>query len=264
LWGEAVGFDLIGSREKAVAIVEIPKDKNGKKIAEEIMIKNKNVKSVLKKLSKRRGKFRLRECKLVAGDRNTEVTHIEHGYLLKLDPQKVYFSPREATERQRVAEQVEPKETVLVIGSGVAVLPIAIAKKQSGVEKVVGIEINKAAHKYAEENVRINKLAHKITLVSGDAKTKCKKYFGRCTRVLIPLPLESEKFLDVAMKCLKPGGGIIHFYSVGIGDDLFSGSLLTIKKSAKRLGKRIKILNKKEILPYAPGKWKVCIDFKVS
>lgn len=259
-----MGFDLIGSREKAVAIVEIQEGVDEKAIAEDIMKKNKNVKSVLKKVSRRKGEFRLRECELIAGEENTEVVHKEYGYSLRLDPQKVYFSPREARERQMIAEQVKPKEIVLVIGSGVAAFPIAIAKKQTKVEKVVGIEINESAHRYAEENVRASKLAHKINLVLGDARIECKKYFGRCDRVLIPLPLESEDFLDIAIKCLKPKMGMIHFYSVGKEEDLFSDALKIIEKITNKLKKKSKILNKRKVLPYAPRQYKVCIDMKIE
>jgi tRNA (guanine37-N1)-methyltransferase len=260
-------FDLIGSKEKAVAIVEIPKGADEKAVAEEIMKENKNVKSVLKKVSERRGKFRLRECELIAGDADTEVVHKEYGYLLKLDPQKVYFSPREATERQRIAEQVKAGETVLVMFSGIAVIPIAIAKKQPKVEKVYAIELNEDAHKYAVENVRINKLSHKIVLIEGDVRTAAKKYFGMFDRVVMPLPLGAETFLDVAINCLKKKGGTIHFYSCGREEDLYSDAVKLIEENAKKLGKKlnrkIKILNKRKVLAYSPGKYKVVLDIKI-
>ena len=78
-----------------------------KNIAKDIMTKTKSVKSVLKKESAREGEFRTRKYKLLAGDKNTEVIHKEHGYSLKLDPQKTYFSVRESTERQRIADNME-------------------------------------------------------------------------------------------------------------------------------------------------------------
>jgi tRNA (guanine37-N1)-methyltransferase len=257
-------FDLIGSKEKAVAIVEIPEGVDEKAVAEEIMKKNKNVKSVLKKVSERKGELRLREYKLIAGDANTEVIHKEYGYLLKLDPQKVYFSPREATERQRIAEQVKAKETVLVMFSGTAAIPIAIAKKQPEVEKVYGIEINPDAHKYAEENVRINKLSHKIVLIQGDVRVVSKKYFGKFDRIIMPLPFGAESFLDYAINCLKKEGGTIHFYNWGREEDLYSSALRLIEENTKKLNRKFQILNKRKVLQYAPGKWKICIDFAVS
>ena len=258
-----MSFDIIGNKGKAVAIVEISKGENEKEIAEEIMKKHKNVKSVLKKVSERKGELRLREYELIAGDENTEVVHKEYGYYLKLDPQKVYFSPREAKERQRIAEQVRPGEKVLVMFSGVAPIAIAIAKKQPEVERIYCIELNKDAHEYAKENVRRNKLSHKIFLIFGDVEQEAKKLNLKFDRIVMPLPFGAKNFLDIAFDCLKENG-IIHFYSVGDEKDLFSNGLKEIEAAAKKLNKKIKILNMKKILPYSPRRWKVCIDFSVS
>jgi len=258
----SLGF--IGSKEKTVAIVGIPEELEDKEklIAEGIMQLQKNVKSVLKKVSERKGKLRLREFKLIAGDGNTEVVHKEHGHELKLDPQKVYFSPREATERQRIAEQVKPNETVMVMFSGIAPFCIAIAKKQPEVNKIYAVELNEIAHGYAVENVRINKVGHKIVLIQGDVREVCKKYYGKCDRVVMPLPMGAESFLDIAINCLKEEG-VIHFYSWGKEEDLFSNALKQIEENVKKLDKKFEVLNKKKVLQYSPGKWKVCIDFKV-
>ena len=253
-------FDTIGSREKAVATIEIPEELEEKKflIAEALMKLNKNVKSVLRKVSGRKGELRLREFELVAGDQNTEVLHKENGYILKLDPQKVYFSPREASERMRIARQVKPGEKVLVMFSGVGPYCIAIAKFQPKVEKVYGIEINSAAHEYAEENVRINKLSHKIVLIKGDVREVCKNFENFFDRIVMPLPLGGESFLELAVKCLKPNG-YIHFYSWGEEENPYENAL----KSVEKFVKKYRIVGKRIVLPYAPRKVKVCVELEV-
>lgn len=257
-------FDIIGSREKAVAIVEIPEGADEKTIAEGIMKLNRNVMSVLKKTSKRKGSYRLEDLELIVGDSNTEVIHKEFGYILKLDPRKVYFSPREAVERQKIALQVKAKETVMVMFSGSMPYGIAIAKKQPKVEKIYGIEINEDAHHYAEENIRINKVSHLVTAIVGDVRKICSEYYGTCDRVIMPLPLGAENFLDIAVKCLKKKNGVIHFYSWGKEDDLYSSALKQIEKQTKELKRKFKILDKRKILPYSPRTFKICIDFKVA
>jgi len=75
----------------------------------------------------------------------------------------------------------------------------------------------------------------------------------------MPLPLEAEKFLDLAVSCLK-GRGIIHFYSIDSDEDLLSSSIEKIKKHVKNL----KILSKRKVQEYAPHKWKVCIDIEAG
>jgi len=257
-------LDFIGSKEKAVCIIEKEKLKDkGKLIAEAVMQLNKNVRTVLARVSERKGVYRLAEYKLIAGDENTEVVHREHGYELKVDPQKVYFSPREGTERQRIAEQIKPNEIVMVMFSGIAPFCIAIAKKQTEVNKIYGVELNPTAHGYAVENVRINKFGHKIVLIQGDVREVCKKYYGKCDRVVMPLPMGAENFLDIAINCLKEEG-VIHFYNWGKEDDLFSNALKLIEKNVKKLNKKFEILNKRKVLQYSPRKWKVCIDFKAK
>src|SRR3990170_506355 len=242
-------FDVIGSKEKAVAIVEIPEELKHKEkmIAEAIMEMQKSVKSVLKKTSERKGDTRIREFELIAGDANTEVIHKENGHLLKLDSQKVYFSSREATERRRIAGQVKPGETVLVMFSGIAPFPIEIAKSQPDVDRIYGIELNEAAHNYGIENVRMNKIAHKIVLIQGDAREVCQRFFDKCDRVLMPLPLGAENFLDVAIKCLKEKG-IVHFYNWGREDDLYTNALNLIENATKEMDVKFEVLSKRKVL----------------
>lgn len=257
-------FDIIGSGEKAVAIIELEKSemKNEKKIAEEIMQKNKIVKSVLVKMSARKKEIRTRDYKLVAGEKNTEVLHKEHGYLIKLDPQKVYFSPRESTERQRIADQIQKNETIMLMFAGVGAFAVAIAKKKP-VQKIFAVEINKKAVEYAEENIRINKISHLIVPIRADAKKIPKEFLGKCNRVIMPLPLEAINFLDVAVKCLKKEKGVINLYSVSEEKNLFKDVEAKIKDEFKKLNKKYKIIARQKVLPYAPRKYKVRIDIQV-
>ena len=260
------GFDVVGSKEKAVAMVEIGEveEAGEKEIAEEIMRKNKNVKSVLKKESGREGEYRTRKYKLIAGDKNTEVLHKEHGYSLRLDPQKVYFSVREGTERQRIAKRVKAGEFVIVMFAGIGPYAIAIAKRQPDVGKVVAVEINPDAVEYMKHNVRINKLSHKIVPVLGDVRKVCEKWYGKCDRIVMPLPLGAGDFLDVAVRCAK-GGATVHLYGWGnkADGDIYAALEKTIKTVLKNLSLSYNITDRRIVLPYAPGKFKVCIEFKI-
>ena len=259
-------FDVIGSKEKAVAIIEVPDEKKdrGKEVAEAILEQNKNVKSVLRKMSSREGEYRTRKYELLAGDKNTEVLHKEYGYIIKIDPQRAYFSQRESTERQRIAAQVKPKEVVMVMFSGVAPIAVAIGKRQPEVERVIAVEINPDAARYADENIRINKLGHKIISMPQDVRLGCVKWYGRCDRVVMPLPMAAESFLDIAVNCLKQDGGTVHFYNWGKEPEPFGKAEGVIKTEMRRMKRKYEIINRKRVLPYAPGKWKVCIDFRVK
>lgn len=258
-------YDVVGSEDKAVVVIQIPEELDDKKklIADAVMKVNKNVVSVLNQKSGRRGTHRLEELELVSGDSNTEVKHIEYGYFLKLDPQKVFFSPREATERQRVAAKVKPDETVVVFFSGVAPYPICIAKKQPDVGKIYSVEINPDAHAYAKENVRINKLSHKIILVNDDVRKFVDDNEIKFDRVVMPIAVGGEDFLDCAFRVVKDGG-IIHFYYTGNANDLFTEGEKIVDRVAKENGKDYEIKERIKILPFSVRKYKICLDVKAG
>ncbi len=256
-------YDIIGSKEKAVAIIEIPEDlqKKEKEITNQILARHKNVKSVLKKLSERKGVYRITEYKLLAGDPNTEVIHKEHYCIYKLDPKLVYFSPREGTERLRIANLVEPKETVMLMFSGIGACAIIIAKKQPKVNKIISVEINPSAYKYMKENIRLNKAAEEIIPILGDVKLRCKDWYGKCDRVIMPLPHDAWRFLDLAFKCLKPNG-IIHMYIIEREKSVEKKVKSVIDKFSKKIRRKTSYkINK--ILPYSPRTYKYCVDIKI-
>ncbi len=254
------GFDIIGD----VAIIEIPEPlrKKKKEIANAIKKIHKHIKTVLMKLGEREGKFRLREFEvLLGGDTRTE--HKEHGCRFRLDVKTCYFSPREATERQRIAEKVKPGETVLVMFAGTGPYAIVIAKKQPQVRKIYSVEINPECVKYMKENIKINKVEDKILPILGDVRDVCREYYGKCDRVIMPLPKEGYKYLDIALMCIK-SGGVIHFYHYSHENDLWYETLSLINRAAIQLNKKVRILQKRKVLPYGPRVWKVCVEFEVT
>ncbi len=254
-------FDVIGH----IAIVEVPErlKKKKKLVAKVIMGLNRHIKTVLEKASERKGIYRTRNYKFLAGEKNFETLHKEYGCVFKLDPTKVYFSPRELTERQRIASQVKEGETVMVMFAGVAPYAIQIAKKQPKVKEVVAIEINPVAVKYARENVILNKVSDKVKIIEGDVREKCIDFYGKCDRVVMPLPMGGEDFLEIAVNCLKERGHI-HFYNWGSEPNIFENAEKIVMEKLGKLGVKYKIINRRKVLPYAPRKWKVCLDIYVE
>jgi len=250
-------FEIIGSREKSVAIVEIPDElKNKQKqIAQEIMKRHKNVKTVLKKASERKGKYRIKKYRIISGEKNTEVIHKEHGCRFKLDPRKVYFSSKEGTERLRIANQVKKNEKIMLMFAGVGPYGIIISKKQPSSE-IIAVEINPLAVKYMKENIKLNKIKN-MTPIKADVKEKAKEYFFQCNRVIMPLPHDAEKYLQIAIKCLK-NKGIIHLYFIEKEEN--------VKKRAEKIISKINQKNKykiRKVLPYASRTYKYCLDIKL-
>ena len=249
-----IAYEIIGSRERSVALIG-PDVKSPKRAAKEIMKRHKAVKSVLQK-TKRQGEFRLNPSKLIAGSRNTEVIHKENNYLIKIDPRKVYFSPREGTERQRIVEMVKSGERILVMFSGAAPYAIAIAKKYHQ-NKIVCIEINLKAVEYAEKSVRLNKLTN-IRNICWDVRRA--RSLGEFDRIIMPLPETAIEFLDEAVLHSKKGT-IIHLY--GFARD-FKELEKKVKEKAEIYNFKYKIVGRQKVLPYAPRVSKIRLDIKVS
>ncbi len=247
--------DIIGSREKAVAIIE----KRGKKEALELMERYANVKSVLKKQGGRAGVYRVYRLRLLAGEKNTEVLHREYGMVFKLDPRKVYFSPREADERQRLAQSAKEGERILVMFSGVAPYAIAIAKRKNC--EIVCIEINKKAVEYANENIRLNNIIGSVENFCADIKKVCGN-LGKFDRIIMPLPETAYKFLPQAFETAKKGT-IIHLYGISEEKNLFSDVEEKAKKIAKMRKIKFKITSRQKVLPFGVRMWKVRIDLKI-
>jgi tRNA (guanine37-N1)-methyltransferase len=255
-------FEIIGSREKAVAIVELhfkirPK---AKLIANAIMKKHRNVKTVLLKESPRTGEFRNRKYTRITGLKNTEVIHLENGCRIMVDPQTSYFSPRESTERMRIIEKVLEGQNVMVFFAGVGPFAIEIARKTKA-NKVVGIEINPAAVDYFVKNIRLNKL-NNVEVVLGDVAQHAPEFSNQFDHVLMPLPERSSEYLREAIDCLKHGG-TCHFYFFE-NEDKVGNWKKRIRDISKSVKKKAKILETKKVLPYGPGIWKWRIDFTVS
>lgn len=253
------GFDILGD----IAILEIPEELKHRErdIVDAFLEIHPHVNTIYKKGSDREGGYRLRELKLIHGKEH-ETDHREHGYTIRLDVRRTYFSPREGTERQRIAGMVKPKENVMVMFAGAGPYAVAIAKKQPKVSKVYAVEWNADAYKYMTENVRINKLGAKVIPVLGDCNIKCTEYFGKCDRVVMPLPKGAYEYLETAVKCLKKKGGSIHYYFHSSED-----ALEDIKEMARddieTFGRKAKSMKVKRAAAYAPGTDKYCLDIEV-
>jgi len=220
------------------------------------MKRHKYVKSVLQKIDKRQGKFRLYPCKLIAGSKNTEVLHKEYNYLIKLDPRKVYFSPREGTERQRIVNLVKFGERILVMFSGAAPYAIAIGKKHPHNE-IVCVEINVKAVEYAEKSVRLNNLTN-IKNVCWNVREA--RGLGKFDRIIMPLPESAIEYLDEAVLHSKKGT-IIHLYGLSKN---FKDLEKEVKDVAETYNFKYKIVKKQRVLPYAPRIMKVRLDIKIN
>jgi len=157
-----------------------------------------------------KGEDRIRELELIAGSPSLETVHVEHGLKFAIDPSRVFFSPRLATERLRVAGMVARGETVLDMFSGVGPFAIHIAKRAMP-SKVFAADINPAAIEYLKTNIRLNRVSG-VEPIQGDARGLPGK-IPVVDRIIMNLPHLAMEFLPVAMRLLRPGG-TVHLYEI--------------------------------------------------
>lgn len=251
-------FDIIGG----VAILEIPDElkKKEKLVADEFLKLFRQAKTVVKKSGIHYGKYRRQKLTVIAGEKTKIAECKEAGIVMKVDLENCYFSSRLGSERLRIAQQVKPGEKILVMFSGVAPYPLVIARN-SKADVIYGVELNPVAHKFAEKNVALNKLGHKITLFKGDVTKVVPKLREKFDRILMPMPKTAITFLGTAFKVSKKGT-VIHFYSFGREDE-FAGIVEKIKEECKKNKKKCKILNVAKAGQYAPYVFRVCVDFRL-
>ena len=253
--GASHGYDLLGN----IAIIDA-EPKLAKKIAELITHINKNVKTVLRKAGAVEGVYRKRAYRYVLGKKNFVAHYKENGCIFEFDVRKVFFSPRLAYERQRIASQVKEGENVVVMFAGVGPFAIEIAKKVPS-SKVVAIELNRHGYKYMLKNIKLNKASNVIPIL-GDVSKVSKKFKGFADRIVMPLPKEANNFLDSVLAVAKKKA-IVHYYRFTSRDSKFSRVEKEINDFFK--GKaRVKIVNERLVRPYSSKEVEVVIDFTIE
>jgi len=233
-------YEIIGS----IAVIQVPEGASEKELAEEVMKQNKNVKTVAKRTGEVEGPYRIKKVKVVLGKATTETTHKENNVRIKIDINKAYYSPRLQTERQRVMNLVKPGEVIIDMFAGVGPFSIAIAKN-SQAKIIYAIDYNPDAIKYLEENIKLNKLTN-VKALTGDS-LEIMKTLPKADRIIMNAPRQNnDKTLKAAEARLKKKG-IIHYYTISEN--------LPIKT-------KLKLINQRTVINYAPGKTHECLDLQ--
>ena len=200
-------FDLIGS----IAVVRVRREVDLSGAAEEakiLMQLNPSVQGVFARVGPVGGQYRTSPLVHLAGSRETLTVHRENGFAYVVDVEKVFFSPRLATERRRIYLQVRPGERVLDMFAGVGPFSIPMAKRGA---TVWSCEINPTALQLLEKNAALNRAY--VRTFPGDARAVAEgRARGWAQRIIMNLPSSSIDFMDSALLALSASGGIIHVY----------------------------------------------------
>ena len=251
-------FDLVGD----IGILRLPPELLPKKreIGEALLRVHRHLRTVLLQVSPVGGEFRTRKLEVVAGEPRTETLHRESGCVFRVDLEKVYFSPRLAHERMRIARQVREGEKVTNLFAGVGCYSIVMAK-HSGARRIYSIDKNPEAFRMMCENIRINRMGDRVFPFLGDAREVVPSQLrGKADRVLMPLPEAARQFVGTALEALKEEGGVVHFYDVGEDPDPFSPSLRFLEREVGGRGWSLEVVGRHLVRSYGPGIYHLVLD----
>jgi tRNA (guanine37-N1)-methyltransferase len=248
-----ISYDAIGD----IAIIDW--FDGARAAATELLDTRKNIKVVLAAVSGVHGEYRLKDLIFVAGERRTETEHKEYGSRLLIDVSKVYFSPRLATERHRLAELAQSDETVADMFAGAGPFTVLLAKK---VKAAIAFELNPAAFRYLKMNIELNKL-HNVKACLGDAKDVAPKFAGAADRVIMNLPHSAFNFLDEALTVLSRSGGVVHYYDVKPENE-FPETIERVNEFVQNRDRTVETIHFKKVRSYAPRQYHIAIDLKIA
>lgn len=217
------GLDVVGD----IAVIKIPDELEEKRfeLGEALLQEaGPSIRVVLGQTGPTAGEYRVRGLEWLAGERRMKTVHWEYGCRFMVELDRVYFSPRLAYERMRIANLVQRAgkgEEIVNMFAGVGCFSIIIAKHRD-VGSVYSIDINSDAVRLMEENARLNKVADRVIPIEGDAREVIEtRLQGVADRVLMPLPERAYEYLDVAIEALRSTGWV-HYYDfahAGRGED---------------------------------------------
>jgi tRNA (guanine37-N1)-methyltransferase len=287
---DLLGFEPTYERLGDIVILDEDDPATAREIADAVVASDIPVKTVVNRDSKVRGELRVRDWEVLVGD-DTETVHREYGCEYLLDVAEVYFSPRLATERHRVAEQIEADERAFDMFAGVGPFVVPFAKRGAD---VVGVDLNERAVEYLRENARRNDVAERVTAIHGDVRDVVSgssdesdgvstsgasrgwsrpqgsdgvrevapEYADWADRLVMNLPHSADEFLDAAVE-LAGDDCVVHYYDIQHEDDPFGPGEAAIRAAADP-EYEVDVETRHVVRSYAPHELNVCLDVRLS
>ncbi|MFB1065351.1 class I SAM-dependent methyltransferase family protein [Natrinema sp. H-ect4] len=271
---DLLAFDPTYERLGEAALIDEDDPERAREIADAILESDLPAETVLNKASKVKGETRVRDWELLAGE-NTTVVHREYGCEFALDLATVYFSPRLATERHRVAEQVSEAQRASESASGqgpradgehafdmfAGVGPFVIPFAKRGAT-CVGVDINAEAIDYLRENARRNGVADRVTAINDDVREVAAEYENWADRIVMNLPHSADDFLESAVT-LASDDCTLHYYDIQHEDDPFGPGERAIRAAAEP-EYAVTVETRHTVRSYAPHELNVCLDVRLE
>src|SRR2546428_2615870 len=205
-----------------------------------------------------KGERRVRSIEVIAGERRTTTVHTEHGLRYRVDLAQAYFSPRLASERERIADLVLEGEVVSDPFAGVGPFAILIAKR--GRPKLVhASDVNPAAVELLRANIGANRV-ERIAAHEGDAR-RILEEVAPVDRIILDLPHTAFDQLQDAFAAIGERGVVHACRTLARADESAAGG--RIRAIAAEAGFHIAALRAHPVRAYSPTQHHVAFDVTV-
>jgi tRNA (guanine37-N1)-methyltransferase len=131
---------------------------------------------------------------------------------------------------------------------------------------IYGLDKNPDAVRYAEYNIRVNKVLDKVELINMDSEKVEEEILAKrrvkADRVIMNLPFQAYRFFKAALRIINKQG-VIHYYDIIKEEDL-QGRLDYLNNIAREEEASIKTLMIKRIKSYSPREFYIGVDIQAT
>ncbi|WP_339105207.1 class I SAM-dependent methyltransferase family protein [Haloterrigena salinisoli] len=221
------------------------------------------------------GTYREPRTRLIAGERDTETIHTEHGTRYGLDPATVMFSPGNQAERARMGELCSDGERVFDMFAGIGYFTLPMARAGA---RVTATEINPTAFRYLLENAVLNDVGDRVDAYMTD----CRELAGEIEADRVVMGYygsgegasgdgdgasggdgsrtdEAHEFLPDALEALSPGG-VVHYHEATPESRLWERPLERLTAASEAAGREFEVLEKRRVKSHSAGVAHVVVD----
>ena len=251
-------YDIIGT----IILIKLPKTLlvYQYEIGNALLATHKNIQTVCA-IDPVSGELRTRDITIIAGEKKTLTTHTEYRLTFHVDVATTYFSPRLASERKYIADQVKPGEVVVDLFAGVAPFSIMIARYAKP-KIVYAIDKNKEAIRLAYQNVKQNHVLETVEVIHADA-TDAKQFIPTTAdRIIMNLPFSAFQFFSVALSIAAPFCKV-HYYDI-INEKDIDERITALRKIAAAQEYILKDVGIRKIKSYAPREFYIGFDITAT
>ncbi|WP_247003618.1 class I SAM-dependent methyltransferase [Halosolutus gelatinilyticus] len=231
------------------------------------------------------GTYREPRTRLVAGERDTETVHVEHGTRYGLDPAKVMFSPGNQAERARMGDLVGDDERVFDMFAGIGYFALPMARAGA---RVTATELNPTAFRYLVENAMLNDVADRIDAYMADCRDLAGDleadrivmgYYGRSDSDEVTdgdgqvgdrstndhgtRSNEAHTFLPAAIEALVPGG-VVHYHEATPEPVLWERPESRLERAVDDVDRTLEILDRRRVKSHSAGVEHVVLDARIT